>query len=404
MKPHLLLLLPLLMALALFADIKEKIKSSETKIESKKMQEQKISHELDKIAKDMLAHKKSLLSLSADIKTCKSNIKKLNKKSSLKQTELDKIDKIYKKLAKQEKLVSKKVVNILSKELSIQMISKGAQNPSSQGLESFETNVENIVMNEILHTYTTLLREKFKKTKSKYIKLNKTMDTIKNELSKLSSKVDALKSKKADLDALEKKRKKSIHSLKTKKDLYVKKLKRLKEEQEILSSTLTKLNVTKSKKEQEKIRKQAQNKINVRQIGSSYQHGKLASYKGKKTIPPLKAYTLTQKFGNYTDPIYKIKIFNEAVTLHANKPNSKVRNVLDGTIIYAEKTPVLDNVVIVKHRDNIHTIYAHLSKIAPTIKVGKRVKKSYVLGRVLNTLTFEVTQDSMHINPMELIK
>jgi murein DD-endopeptidase MepM/ murein hydrolase activator NlpD len=65
---------------------------------------------------------------------------------------------------------------------------------------------------------------------------------------------------------------------------------------------------------------------------------------------------------------------------------------------------MLENVVIVKNRDNIHTIFAHLSKIAPTIKVGKKVPKGYILGRISKELTFEVTQNEKHINPMRLIK
>jgi len=38
------------------------------------------------------------------------------------------------------------------------------------------------------------------------------------------------------------------------------------------------------------------------------------------------------------------------------------------------------------------------------IRKGKRVKKGATIGRVDNELTFEVTQDSYHIDPMTLIK
>ena len=65
---------------------------------------------------------------------------------------------------------------------------------------------------------------------------------------------------------------------------------------------------------------------------------------------------------------------------------------------------MLDYVVIVEHPNKLHTIYAHLSKIAPNIKTGKKVNTNYVIGRVNNNLTFEVTQSENHINPMELIR
>ena len=405
MKIVTLVFVPLIMIGTLLADINDKIQSNQVSIDRKKSQQKKISQQLDKIAKEMSVQKRNLHKLTKDISTCKSSIQKLKKKTVIKGSELKKIEKLYRKLTKQEKIVSQKVVSILSKELSIEMITKGAQDQDGkQILQSYETNIDNIIMNEVLHTYTTLLREKFKKTKSKYIKLNKNIDLVKNEIFKLSKKVDTLKAKKIDLDKLKATKKQTISGLDKQKRNYIKKLNRIKKEQNELASTLHKLNVTKEKRDNTIIKESNNGTINVRQIGSSYQHGKLVKYRGPKTISPLKSYTITQNFGNYTDPIYKIKIFNESVILRAKEQNAKVRNVLDGTIIYAEKTPILDNVVIVKHKNNLHTIYAHLSKIAPTIRVGKKVKKSYVLGRVHRELTFEVTQDTKHLNPMKLIK
>jgi len=164
------------------------------------------------------------------------------------------------------------------------------------------------------------------------------------------------------------------------------------------------LHITKKKIEKTRIKPTATANVKVRQIGSSYQKGSIAKYKGKKTIAPLKSYTVARKFGTFIDPIYKIKIFNEAVILKPKKPNAVVRNVLPGRVVYASKIPMLDNVVIIEHQNKLHTIYAHLTKIAPTIKVGKKIQKAYAIGRVDNKLKFEVTQEEKHINPMELIR
>ncbi len=65
---------------------------------------------------------------------------------------------------------------------------------------------------------------------------------------------------------------------------------------------------------------------------------------------------------------------------------------------------MLDNVVIVENANGIHTIYAHLSRIAPTIKKGVKIRKGYVVGRVKSELIFEVTQKNAHINPLSLIR
>jgi murein DD-endopeptidase MepM/ murein hydrolase activator NlpD len=110
-----------------------------------------------------------------------------------------------------------------------------------------------------------------------------------------------------------------------------------------------------------------------------------------------------KKFGPYTDPIYNIKIFNESVSLKPKIANAKVKNVLNGKVILAQNTALLDNVVIVEHSDGMHTIYAHLDQIAPTVEKGKKIRKGSVIGRVKDELMFEVTQKNYHIDPMDLI-
>jgi murein DD-endopeptidase MepM/ murein hydrolase activator NlpD len=142
----------------------------------------------------------------------------------------------------------------------------------------------------------------------------------------------------------------------------------------------------------------------VKKHGSSYQAIKTKKYKGPKTIAPLDSYTISKKYGTYTDPIYGIKIFNESISLKPKKPNAKVKTVFNGKVIYADKTAVLNNIVIVEHKNGLHTIYANLSQISPNIKKGKKIKKGYTIGRVGEELVFEVTQKSYHINPIRLFK
>jgi murein DD-endopeptidase MepM/ murein hydrolase activator NlpD len=84
--------------------------------------------------------------------------------------------------------------------------------------------------------------------------------------------------------------------------------------------------------------------------------------------------------------------------------NAKVKTVFNGKVIYADKTAVLNNIVIVEHINGLHTIYANLSQIAPDIKKGKKVKQGYTIGRVEDELVFEVTQKSLHINPIRLFQ
>lgn len=142
----------------------------------------------------------------------------------------------------------------------------------------------------------------------------------------------------------------------------------------------------------------------VRKVNSSYQKSKVYAYKGSKTISPISGARIIKKFGTYVDPIYKIKIFNESITLKAPSPNAKVKNVLNGKVVFSGKSSMLGKVVVIAHSGKIHTVYAGLSKIAPNIKTGRKIKKGYVIGKVSSKLMFQATKNSKHINPLKLIR
>jgi len=185
----------------------------------------------------------------------------------------------------------------------------------------------------------------------------------------------------------------------------------------LLKKTLAKLNIIKvdeiKKAKEAKERKRAfeskkivtqTNLPEVKKHGSSYQRVQTKKYIGRKTISPFKPYTITKRYGTYTDPIYGIKVFNESISLKPTKKGTKVKTVFNGKVIYADKTAVLDNIVIIEHKNGLHTIYANLSKISPNIKKGKKIRKGYTIGRVNDELIFEVTQKSFHINPIRLFQ
>ncbi len=143
---------------------------------------------------------------------------------------------------------------------------------------------------------------------------------------------------------------------------------------------------------------------NVKQYGSSYQNSNVQAYRGARTIAPLAHARVVKKFGTYIDPIYKIKIFNDNVVLKASKSNAKVRNVLNGKVVYIGQNSMLGKVIIVEHGHRLHTIYAALDRISPLLHTGSRVKKGVIIGRVKHKLVFQATQNSKYINPLRLIR
>ncbi len=387
---------------SLNANLENKINSTKTDIKKQKIKEKGISKKLNQIAIDISKEEQRLTKINKDILGTKRKIKQQNKKSNIKKGELRKIKKLYETLGEREKTVNKKMTDILSKGISLEMITNNTNNNETNH-SLYENSIDNIILKEMFNTYSTILKNKFSKTKKRYIKLRKNITIVKSELDKIKFKLNDLKSQINKYDKLKNLKTKTLKNLDSQKSAYFHKLNRIKREKEALSSTLKKLNITKIQRNKTIIRSTSSD-TSVRQIGSSYQASALAKYRGPKTIAPLERYTVAQNFGTYIDPIYKMKIFNEAVILRSNSKNARIKNVLDGKVIYADKTSMLEYVVIVKNKNNIHTIFAHLSQIAPTIKVGKKIPKGYVLGRINRELTFEVTQNDKHINPMRLIK
>ena len=211
------------------------------------------------------------------------------------------------------------------------------------------------------------------------------------------------------------KQKKILATYQKEMDKYNKELQQIVKERDSLQEILVQLNILKSQEEEKRKKReelaksqeksqtpQTQNDFDVRQVASSYHNISTTKYKGSKTIAPLDDFEIQKRFGPYYDPVYKMKVFNESVTL-LTKGDDKVKSVLDGKVVFAKDTPILKKVVIIEHKDNMHTIYAQLDKIAPTIKPGTTIKKGYTIGRIENTLKFEVTLKDKHIDPLELI-
>jgi len=142
----------------------------------------------------------------------------------------------------------------------------------------------------------------------------------------------------------------------------------------------------------------------VKQYGSSYQNSNIQAYRGARTISPLSHARVVKKFGSYIDPIYKIRIFNDNIVLRASRSGAKVRNVLNGKVVYVGHNNMLGKVVIVEHGNRLHTIYAALDRISPLLKKGSRVKKGTIIGRIKRKLIFQATQNSKYINPLRLIR
>jgi len=267
---------------------------------------------------------------------------------------------------------------------------------------------------EVLKALSRQTQKEISTFNSSYTEVHAHISTLKKRTQSLRTAIAKIDSKHKAMQRDISAHKKALAKLNTDKKKYNRELQKVLKQKNALKRTLTQLNIikedakqkAKAKKEAEYQRKvlTSDNLPQIKSHGTSYNKIKTKRYRGKKTIAPLDAYSVIKKFGTYVDPIYNIRIYNESVSLRPKHSNAKVKTVFNGKVIMAKHTPLLDNVVIVEHAGNMHTIYAHMDKIAPGIKKGKRIKKGAVIGRVSGELMFEVTQKNYHINPLQLIK
>ena len=283
--------------------------------------------------------------------------------------------------------------------------------------EDYVSSAESLIEFEVLKIMLTNSKKMVQKLNNQFYENNEKIIALNLSIKSLQRSIDDISNKRKKLVKIQKKNKKDLQYLKKSKKTYKKSLKKVLAKQDSLKSTLSKLNIIKideiQKAKERAARKKAFDRKNVlsdkdlptvKKHGSSYQAVKTRKYRGKKTIPPFTPYKITKKYGKYKDPIYGIKVFNESISMKPKKKNTKVKTVFNGKVIYADKTAVLNNIVIVEHSGGLHTIYANLSQISPNIKKGKKIKKGYTIGRVSEELIFEVTQKSYHINPIHLFK
>lgn len=381
----------LLFAFYIHADTTTQITNSTKALESKNQIEKTLKRELGEISKTLQKEENALKKTESEINRLNSEIAKQQKEVDGIRDELVSLQKSNQKLQKERQDIESALIEIIAKDFSYFLVIDS----------DYEEGLDGIITNEALKRLGTVTNKDFEEYSKKYEKTNEQIKYSSDRLKIIQRTIDELASKKRGLDTLKTAKTKTIQSIEKEKEEYTARIKTIQSEKAELQKTLEGLKILQRDTSSAVV--VPENFESVRKLGSSYQAGKVRSYTGPKTIAPLNKFTVEQKFGDYIDPIYNIKIFNESVVLRSSAQNSEVKNVLDGKVVFAKETSILKNVVIVENANGIHTIYAHLSKIAPTIQAGEKIKKGYIIGRVERDLTFEVTQKNYHINPLELI-
>jgi len=385
----------------------KKIKNTSYKLNSYSRNYANINRKMAVTAREILKQKHSLIKQSRYLKALKIELELKEHSYKKDAQELKLMKSSQKDLKAKQNDIEEKLVFVIAKSVSLSVVLD----------EKYAQDETSVMEFEVLKTMLKKSKNQVKILSIKFVKNVEKITSLDKHAKKLEVAITSIDKKRKNVLKIQEANKKAIKKLVSARKSYKEKLKTLLKRQNLLKRTLSKLNLIKideiKKKKEEKERKKAfQNKKNllnetlpkVKKHGSSYQAVRTKKYKGKKTIAPLDSYIITKKYGTYIDPIYGIKIFNESISLKPKEPNAKVKTVFNGKVIYADKTAVLKNIVIIEHKNGLHTIYANLSQISPNIKKGIKIKKGYTIGRVKNELIFEVTQKSYHINPIRLFR
>lgn len=389
-------------------NVDTKIEKASSEIGTYAKTQEAISKKMDETAQAIMQHEKEIKVQQESIKKLKEEL--LEKESSYGENvkEIKELKTSQSSLKQNGNALEEELVFTIAQSVTLSIVLE----------EEFSASQESLIEYEVLESMLKTAKVKIKELNEKFYENSKNIDILNKHVSSIEVAIASIDSKKREVEKTQEANIDSLKKLKVARDSYKKELQDILDKQDSLKKTLAQLNIIKidelKKAQEDAERKEAFSEKStapssgdlpkVKTVGSSYQAAKTKLYDGEKTIPPFEPYKVTKKYGNYTDPIYGIKVFNESISLKPNQASEKVKTVFNGKIIYADKTPVLNNIVIIEHDDGIHTIYANLSQIAPDIEKGKKVKKGYTIGRVSDELIFEVTQKSFHINPVNLFQ
>lgn len=405
-----LLALLLLALSALATDLKQinqDIHLNKQKIQKKENEKTQITNLLQKLGDQINQKNRKIQEYDAKIKQIQASIHTHQNNNLNQEKLLDQYQKILASLQQERQTIHDKIIKILINDASFIMI-LNHENPISP---------DDIMLQEIYNQLNKNSQEKIQTlAQEEGIIASKITQTMGN-IAQITQSITTQRNQQKYLQTMLKEQKQLIKNLQSDLKSYNARLKQIDAERKSLDKILSNLNIRKQNTQRELAQKESQKPtketpaestpstipLEVKQVANSYKALSIAKYSGQKTIAPIDSYKVEQKFGTYFDPVYKLKVFNESVVLVSKTPNAPVKSIFDGKVVYAKEVPILKKVVIIENDNGIHTIYSQLDKIAPTIKIGLKVKKGYVIGRIEQKLNFEITQKDKHLNPLEVI-
>jgi murein DD-endopeptidase MepM/ murein hydrolase activator NlpD len=118
---------------------------------------------------------------------------------------------------------------------------------------------------------------------------------------------------------------------------------------------------------------------------------------------PLRSFRVTSDFGLRPNPVTGNIVMHQGLDLAAPE-GTEVYAVSDGTVIDIGYDRIYGNYIIIRHKDNLTSLYGHLQRVEAVLRT--QVKSGTLIGRVGSTgqstgphLHFELRQDGRALDP-----
>ncbi len=125
----------------------------------------------------------------------------------------------------------------------------------------------------------------------------------------------------------------------------------------------------------------------------------------KRMLWPSSSRRITSRYGVRVHPIYRVKKFHNGIDIGASY-GSTIKASAAGTVVYSGWKSFYGRTVIIRHSNDLYTLYAHCSKL--TVKKGERISRGTQIARVgssgLSTgphIHFSVQKGGRFVNPMK---
>jgi septal ring factor EnvC (AmiA/AmiB activator) len=278
---------------------------------------------------------------------------------------------------------------------------------------------KDVIREEIIKIVTKQSARKMEGIYKVYEKIDEEIMKIDKLIASIKDAKHILQLRWQEMSQLKAQKQENLKNLNDMKLVYKKELDKIIKSQQQLENQLSKLNIIKKQelaKQREQQAKELKNKLlqqqkskklanidktKIKNYGNIYMRTKTIRYRGRKTISPLKG-KIVKNFGAYLDPVYNISLYNDSITIKSFKKDEKVKAILPGKVVFVGDTNE-GKMVVIKHRNRLHSIYAKLSRLSPFVKKGYKVKKGEVIAKINNELEFEITYKTLPINPREVV-